>query len=105
MSRTAAYDDWITEERHKEWRARREAIAAYYRANPRVRTAEQRAERARAAKSALEMKLAYARTGRRSDVADRLMGVTGVATADIERAYYRAAHDHAAAWLRVAELR
>ena len=99
-----SYSDWLSW-RNDEWHARRDSIAAYYRDNPRVLAAEKRVERARRAKSVLETKLAYARTGRRSAVADRLMGVTGVATADIERAYYRAAHDHAAAWLRVAELR
>lgn len=100
-----SYDEWLNEQRRAEEQSRRDMIAAYYAANPRVLTAERRVTRALATKSALEMQVAYARTGRRSDLADRLMGLTGVPTPDLERAYARAAHDHAAAWLRVKELR
>lgn len=102
MSAQCRYYDELA---RQEWQRRQDERAAYYAANPRVRTAEQRVDRARRIKSGLEMKLMYARTGRRSDVADRLMGLTGVPTPALERAYHRAAHDHAAAWLRVKELR
>lgn len=102
MSAQCRYYDELA---RQEWQARRDQIADFYRANPRVLAAEQRVARANAAKTALEMKLAYARTGRRSELADRLMGLTGIPTPDLERAYYRASHDHEAAWLRVKELR
>lgn len=95
----------LSEWSRKEWQRKHDERAAYYAANPRVLTAERRVTRALAKKSALEMQVAYARTGRRSDLADRLMGLTGVPTPALERAYHRAAHDHAAAWLRVKELR
>ena len=102
MSAQCRYYDELA---RKEWQRKQDERAAYYAANPRVLTADQRADKASRAKTALEMKLAYARTGRRSDIADKLMGLTGIPTPALERAYARASHDHAAAWLRVKELR
>ena len=102
MSAQCRYYDELA---RQEWQRRQDERAAYYAANPRVLTAEQRADKASRAKTALEMKLAYARTGRRSALADRLMGLTGIPTPALERAYHRASLVLAAAWLRVKELR
>lgn len=102
MSAQCRYYDELA---RQEWQRRQDERAAYYAANPRVLTAERRASRLLSIKTAFEMKLAYARTGHRSDTGDRIMGLTGIPTPDLERADPLAAHDHEAACLRVKELR
>ena len=85
--------------------ARRATIEAYYAANPRVRTWEKKVIQELRRVQSLFRPLAYALTRNRTPHNDKVLGVTGMTTGEIVRAYERACRDLQGARLRLEEIR
>ena len=80
-------------------------IEAYYAANPRVRTWEKKVIQELRRVQSLFRPLAYALTLNRTPHNDKVLGVTGMTTGEIVRAYERACRDLQGARLRLEEIR